>query len=500
MPPFELSKWEHGHPDDDAGSPYAVKDDFSVRTELSRDARAVLARGGTKEEARDAALAEMKRFLKKAHDLGIQVFLDVALNHVGHNYELRDLFVGKDASGREVREVKKNDFGQVVLDPAQLAVIQQKIDDPAVPDYMEYLAPWMYGDRHGDPHGANFVDDKAPGGWFEWPDTAQLNHGRMRWSYSWWDTAVLPEHKAVQGWLERVLRFWAVDVGVDGFRLDHLTGLPQSLLEDSLNRVQADVDAHRPGTNLFLFGEDFHTADQTRHFLDAGQGGWFHNLLGAKTPRDFESILEDPWFHELLNLSSDDEQRALLSLGNDHRATARLTALLQLFGGPVSTVAGDAVGERAQLPFKQYRGVVALRAASVDGKQMAEVIGRAGRARSTEAALQDDNRAWLRPRDGDSDGELLALSRFPDDKKGKVCFVAANLSNARDRENVFRLDEETRARIDPTKRYVVKDLMADDPSASLWPTALKGQVLLDGGLFIKLAPYQVQVLALEEAP
>ncbi|HEY4221313.1 MAG TPA: hypothetical protein VGO62_08215, partial [Myxococcota bacterium] len=207
MPPFPVSKWDGAPPGDDAGSPYAVKDYFSIRTELSRDAQAVLARGGSAEEARAAGISEFKRFLAHAKSLGIDVFLDVALNHVGHNYEMRDLFTSTDAAGHEVREVKKDDFAQVVVNPDQLAVIKEKLADKTVPDYMEYLAPWMYGNKNLDPAGAKSVDDKAPGGWFEWPDTAQLNHGRFREGYHWWDApSPSPEQKAVQGYLERILR------------------------------------------------------------------------------------------------------------------------------------------------------------------------------------------------------------------------------------------------------------------------------------------------------
>ncbi len=495
MPPFKVSKWDQRPAVDDAGSPYAVKDYFSIRSELSRDARAVIAKGGTEEQARTAALEEFKRFVSKAHELGVQVYLDVALNHVGHNYEFRDLFVERDAAGHEVREVRKDDFAQVVVSPEQLKVVDKRLQDPSVPDYMEYVAPWMYGNKDLDPHGARTADDKAPGGWWEWPDTAQLNHGRFRWGYHWWDGVPTDENKAVQGWLERILRFWAVDAGVDGFRLDHLTGLPEAMLEGAVNRVQADVDAHAPGKTLFFFGEDFHTNDKTRHFLDAGQGGWFHNLLGAHRPEDFEHIVEDPWFHDLLSLSSHDETRPLVCLGDNHQASARLEALLQLFGGPTSRVAGDDLGERTQIPFKQYRGVAALRAADTAGKKMAEVIARAGRARKTLPALHDDNRAWLRPQSGGADDALLAMARFPD-ARSSTAFVLANLSNTETRENVFRVDGLS---IDDDKRYQVRDLMADDPNKALWPAPVLGRDLKARGLFAKLAPYEVQVLALEEA-
>ena len=500
MPPFEVSRWEHTPATDDAGSPYAVKDYFSIRTELSRDAQQVLARGGSQEDARAAALAEFKLFLDKAHKLGIQVMLDVALNHVGHNYDFQDLFIRYDAAGNETREVRRNDFSQVVVDPGQLLVIQQRIADPAVPDYMEHLAPWMYASSTGSPRGASAADEKLPGGFWEWHDTAQLNHGRVRWGYSWWDEAQpTPEQKAVQGWLERILRFWAVDVGVDGFRLDHLTGLPLSMLEIAANKVQADVDAHTPGRSLFLFGEDFHTNDQTRHFVDAGQGGWFQKLIAAKSAPALQTIVDDPHFHDLLSLSSHDEHRPLPMLGHDARATARLLSILQLLGGPAARVAGDNLGEVNGLAYKQYKGVAAVRTPNVTAKEIATIVGRAGKARAQLPALQDDNRFFLRPADGNVDRDLLAVARRADDPNEKLSLVLANLSNDRTRENTFVLDDETKKRMDPAKRYRVRDLMSAHPRQSLWKPPRTGADVLQNGIFARLDPYQVQVLVLEEA-
>lgn len=494
MPPFEVSKWENRHPVDDAGSPYAVKDYFSIRTELSRDAR-----GLEGEAARDAAMAEFKRFIDKAHSLGIKVILDVALNHVGHNYEFRDLFVRYDEAGREVREVKKNDFSNVALSERQLEVIKRRVADPDVPDYMEYLAPWMYGATDGDPKGADSVFEKAPGGWFEWHDTAQLNHGRMRHGYHWYDVERRPEHEAVQGWLTRILRFWSVDMDVDGFRLDHLTGLPLAVLEEATNKAQADVDRHQPGKHLFLMGEDFHTNHDTRHWLDAGQGGWFHELLRARSPQDLQRVVEDPWFHDLKNLSSHDEERMLHHFGGDWRGATRLASLLQLFGGPVAEVAGDHYGAKWKLPFKQYRNIAELRSIDGTGKEMAAAFGRVGRARKEIAALHDDNRAFLQPRVGGPDPDLLAMSRWHDEKDGGFALVLANLNNHRARENAFSLDEDTRSRIDPDQRYQAFDALSDGSRRPLWDPPLTGRELLDKGVFTRLEPYQIQVLTLAEA-
>jgi hypothetical protein len=144
MPPFEQYKWPDRPAVDDAGSPYAVSDFFSVRPELAASAA-----GLDGEAARDAANAEFKAFMQKARQLGIKVILDLPLNHVGHDYRFRDLFISTDAQGHEIREVRENDYRQVAISDQQLATINHRLHSPNVPNTMDVVAPWMYGSRSG---------------------------------------------------------------------------------------------------------------------------------------------------------------------------------------------------------------------------------------------------------------------------------------------------------------------------------------------------------------
>ena len=491
MPPFEVSKWDGRHPSDDAGSPYAAKDFFTVNPELSRAAQ-----GMEGEAARQAANDAFQALMDRAHQLGITVVLDVALNHVGHDHRFRDLFVTTDADGNEHREVRLNDFSQVTVTPAQAEQVQQALIDDQ-PDTMERVAPWLYGSAAGDPHGAAGPQDKAAGGWFEWNDVAQLNHGRMRYGYNWWDVDPTAENLAVQEWLTRVLRFWTVDMGVDGFRLDHLTGLPLRLLEHGISEAQADVDRHTPGRSLFVMGEDFHTNTDTRHWLDAGQGGWYHEFLAARSPGDLQRVLEHPWFHDLTNLDSHDEERFQQHFGDDLQAGARISNLLELMGGPYAELAGDELGSREKLRFKQYAGVDVLAEPSQEALALAQSNARVGMARKVLPALQDDNRDWLQPQRGGPDDALVAVGRTADDLSENPVVVFANLSNTERRSNAFELGGELAARIDPERDYMAYDRLATDPAAPLWDKPISGRRLLSRGIYAAVDPYGIQVVELE---
>jgi hypothetical protein len=299
-----------------------------------------------------------------------------------------------------------------------------------------------------------------------------------------------------------VLEYWSVDMGCDGFRLDHITGLPDTVLEQSLNHAQASVDQHRPGTQLYVTGEDFFNADHFAPHIDSIQDTWLRNsLMGAVNPGAIRNLLSNPYFdgRELLNLSSHDEQR--FDFGGDMKAAARMYGLLPLLGGTDMLVAGDDFGEMYSMPFKQHNPVGAIKTPSPAGEAISEQLRRAGVAKQGVPALEDNNRAFLNPRVGGPDSDLLAMARFQDgDKAGNPVVVFANFNNGATRENAFNLDDQTRSRIDPGKRYQVRDLMADDPKAALWNPPLTGCELLDKGVFARLSPYQVQALEIYEAP
>ena len=176
----------------------------------------------------------------------------------------------------------------------------------------------------------------------------------------------------------------------------------------------------------------------------------------------------------MLALSTHDEPRPLVVLGDDANAYARLQSLLLLAGGPASLVAGDHLGERVPLPFKRARGVEALRAPSRAGRAIADQLARVGLARQQHAALRTEQRTWLRALDdGEFDEAIVAFVR------GDDIIVVANFSNdaQRTRAFAFAYDGTT----------ILHDVLTREPA----PCAL-----VDGALMVTLEPYEVRVLKL----
>ena len=503
MPPFETKPWEHRHHMDDKGSPYAVTDYHSIKRGSSRAARQLIKAGQDDkwgEKSRDAANAEFKKFIDKAHKLGIKIFLDVALNHVGHGYDFRDRIKKPDGSTR----IERNNFTQVAINKAHIDTIEARLKDPKVPKTMEFLNEAFYGKRGADGgadrFGAKTLNDMVSGGWGEWPDTKQLNHGGM-WGAGNANTA---ENWAVLNWYSRMLSFWAADMGVDGYRFDHATGLPPEFFEVCLNQVQAEVDDKRPGTTLYYMAEDFHHVDRNRKFVDNIQGGWFKELVKSRNTSRIKNVIENDYFQECTAGGSHDEVRAENYFGGDVNASTRFQVLLKLFGGPHFTVMGDEYLEGKSLRFKQFDKVPTILQAK-DGTladaniRAHKLITQAGKMKTDLPALKTDERRWLKNWDGYTDETLLAMARHADDGSNQTALVFGNLENLNTRTSKFHLDSWTKSKLDPNKKYNLRDVMSPgNEHKHVWGQARTGKDLMDNGITAIVKPYQVQALVIEE--
>lgn len=517
MPPFRSDPWDRRDPANDLGSPFAATDFFAVDPRLSRAAGAV--DPADRERQMELANGEFKAFVARAHELGIKVFLDVALNHVGHNFIFRDLFEDERGAARVLRDC----YAQLAVDEKQYAEINARLADSDVPKYAEYLFPQLFASHRDDAAGASDVTDTIPGGWRDargsgdWQDTKQLNHGSRDWGNK---MRPGPVPTRVLGWMERFIKFWAKEMGVDGFRLDHATNLPDEFFERTLNRAQAEVD--KP---IALAGEDFEQFMRTGEYLDVLEGGTFRDLMRAARNQDvrtFREKLEGDYFRETLRTGNHDERRFVEAFGDDLRAAQRYACLVILLGGWSTSLFADELGERHRPSFDRSGEVPPM----LDKVRRGEALGpeveglraafaRAGHLKTEEPALRTARRRWLAPAGGPGDNGIMAVARHADDAPDTV-FLLANLAPER-RENAFVLDPETRGRIAPDRWYQVRDLMSDAPGRDLWPTPRSGRELLgqrasesvrpgpDGTprfeLFTGLAPYQVQALKLcETAP
>ena len=210
-----------------AGSPYAVKDYYNVNPDLADDP--------------NTRLEEFEALIKRTHDNGMKVIIDIVPNHVARHYQSLSLPEGQENFGASdntsVEYARDNNFYYVVG------------KDFEVPDGIDGYVP-LGGEKHVMADAqftespakwtGNGARDAKPNG-HDWYETVKVNYGvKPDGSY---DFPLLPEgydqkesaaHHAFwqdkdlpDSWYKfnAIVHYW-LDKGVDGFRYDMAEMVP----------------------------------------------------------------------------------------------------------------------------------------------------------------------------------------------------------------------------------------------------------------------------------
>lgn len=505
--PYRIDLWDGLDAVDDAGSDYASTDWFSIDPELSLEARRVPPWDLDLQHrlANDA----MRRFVAEAHELGMKVIFGIAPNHVGHNFIFRDHFAADDGS-----QVRRCDYSQVAVSPSQLGEVQARLASPELDEqikhYAEWMLPQMYAARWPDgtynPFGAGSVHETYSPDWYgRWADTKHLNHGGHAGQKIW-------EPRTDQNWrvldyLGRVLRWAVVDLGIDGFRIDHALGMPYAFFEQTLPWVEREARAAGK-ESLLLVHEDHDRKEYTARVGDIVQSKGYEGLLHALTHQDVEHVWQlyaDPNFGtEFVGTGNHDEVRGSQFFPHDLLAYGNAVMTMQLLGGPMTMLAGDEYAEAERLRFKARGGIPTLwqfRQGTLPAANanLASWIARAGLLRTSHPTLQGRGRERLHAREGGG-RMLLAAARFVDDVATVPLLVFNNLSRHEWTTGRYDVGARMRAWLDVAAFYQVRDRVGFDPERPLWSRPIVGGQLVEHGLSVGLQPYQIQVLELEQLP
>lgn len=496
--PFRADVWDKRHPFDTAGSPYAVTDYFSIDPRLSSEAMKVDIKDIDRQ--RELANQAMEKLIEKAHKMNIKIFFCIAPNHVGHNYIFRDLIKDKEGNLKVVR----NDYSNIASSKEELLLIENKINNKEENLYAEYINPKMYAtlkNNHYDPHGALSVNETMHDTWYgDWSDTKKLNHGAFA-AFNIHEASTI-ENQKVLDYLERIMFHAAKFFGVDGFRIDHTTGLPDQFFFETLPKLQAKMD--RP---LFIMAEDHDRKTWTAQVSDLVQSKWYEQIIDHMNHENvdgFFQVTKNPYFQELVQTGNHDEQRAINAFCQDIRAYGRYVCTMELFGKAFSMLMGDEYAESKKLNFLSYGGVPTLEQAFEHklldpNKELSYFISKAGNLKISHESLKSGitNRLYLKE---DKKLPILAFSRHPYEGNSSPVLVFSNLSNKYNNGGFYELDDKTRTFIkeilekNPKALFQVRDMMGEDPNKLLWESPKNAQELLEKGLCALLRPYQVQAL------
>lgn len=258
-----------------AGSPYAVKDYYSVNPDLAVDPA--------------NRLAEFQALLARAHRHGLKVIIDIVPNHVARHYQS----LGKPAGVRDfgadddvtVAYSKHNNFyyvpGQAfeVPDiPAEFTPLGNEQHPLKDGKFSEFPAKWTgNGARTAKP---DFAD---------WYETVKINYGvrpdgsydfpRLPPEYAQRDVAAhaafWQQHELPNSWLKfrDITAFWLA-MGVDGFRFDMAEMVPVEFW----SYLNSQIKLQQPHALLLA---EVYQPELYRDYLHLGKMDYLYDKVGV---------------------------------------------------------------------------------------------------------------------------------------------------------------------------------------------------------------------------
>ncbi|MCC4832851.1 alpha-amylase family protein [Shewanella sp. 10N.7] len=267
-----------------AGSPYAVKDYYNVNPDLADNPQ--------------LRLAEFEALIKRTHDNGMQVIIDIVPNHVARDYQSLDAHDPTQATLLpKNRQFGQNDNTQVEYDKNNnfYYVVDSEF---AVPDAINGYQP-LGGEQH--PLADGMFEEK-PAKWTgngsrlakphtnDWYETVKVNYGvKPDGSY---DFPALPEHfadKSVtehyafwqsqnaaeipESWIKfkDITQYWLAK-GVDGFRYDMAEMVPVEFW----SYLNSNIKHIKP--NAFLLAEVYNPS-LYRDFIHLGKMDYLYDKV-----------------------------------------------------------------------------------------------------------------------------------------------------------------------------------------------------------------------------
>jgi glycosidase len=342
-----------------AGSPYAVKDYYSVNPDLAVDPA--------------KRLQEFQALINRTHAQGLKVIIDIVPNHVARHYKSLDKPAGIEDFGANddtsVEYKRDNNFYYVPGQPFQVPVAQngyQALGGEAHPlsdgKFDENPAKWTgNGSRLAQP---DFND---------WYETVKVNYGvKPDGSYDFdrlpadFADKSVQEHAAFwQGkdvpnsWLKfRDIAFYWLDKGVDGFRFDMAEMVPVefwSFLNSSIKTKNPDA---------FLLAEVYNPT-LYRDYIRLGKMDYLYDkvemydslklvMQGKGSTDAIASVqkgMADIEHHMLHFLENHDEQRIAAPefAGDANKAKPAMVVSALISSSPTMLYFGQEVGEAGAL-------------------------------------------------------------------------------------------------------------------------------------------------------
>ncbi|MBE1286490.1 MAG: alpha-amylase [Alteromonadaceae bacterium] len=338
-----------------AGSPYAVKDYYSVNPDLADDPA--------------NRMAEFEALVQRTHKHGMKVLIDIVPNHVARQYEslgkpdgVEDFGANDDTS---VEYARDNNFyyipGQDFMVPEPTDGYQALGGDSAPlldGKFVESPAKWTgNGSRLAQPNINDWYETVKvnygvrPDGTYDFPTLPKEYRKKgLAEHHAFWQDKDLPD-----SWykFEHIVHFW-LDKGVDGFRFDMAEMVPVefwSFLNSSIKNKNPDAFLLAEVYNPSLFRDYLHLGKMDYlydkvDFYDSLK--WVIQGHGSTDALErIQSEVRDIEEHMLHFLENHDEQRIASPdfAGDMHKGKPMLVVSALISRSPTMLYFGQEVGE-----------------------------------------------------------------------------------------------------------------------------------------------------------
>ena len=338
-----------------AGSPYAVKDYYSVNPDLADNP--------------EQRLEEFEALIKRSHDHGLKVIIDIVPNHVARHYEglnnpqgVSDFGAHDDTTLEYHRD---NNFYYIPNSTFELPNIEPDFTPLGGEQHLALNSPFIEVPAKWTGNGSRLAKPNFD----DWYETAKINYGvrpdgskdfpelpsdyaqrDYRDHFDFWKSIDVPN-----SWVKfrNIALFW-LDKGVDGFRYDMAEMVPVefwSYLNSSIKMQKPDA---------FLMAEVYQP-DLYRDYIHLGKVDYLYDKVdlydGLKAVMqgkastaiipEIQHQMMDIEHHMLHFLDNHDEQRIASPefLDNPNIAKPAMLVSTLLSSSPTMVYFGQEVGE-----------------------------------------------------------------------------------------------------------------------------------------------------------